>query len=58
MIKQNNNTLYLSIASIALISIIMLGSFVVSFNVLDILYLISFIIFLIIYRVNRRKKNN
>ena len=57
MTKQNRSTYYLSMTSIILVLIIMLGSFVVSFNVLDIVYLMSFIIFLRIYKINSHRKN-
>ena len=53
MTKQND-IYYLSITSVVLILIVMIGSFVVSFNVLDILYVIFFIVFLIIYKINSR----
>lgn len=53
MSEQDKNTKSLVRYSIVCVTMCMLGSFVVSLNILDLLYLLFFLSFVIIYRLNK-----
>jgi hypothetical protein len=56
MTKQDKNTHLLAHYSIAFILLALLGNIVVSFKIIDLLYLICFCSFLCIYKINSRKE--
>lgn len=54
MTKQDKNTRSLALSSILFVILTLLGSIVVSFKIIDLVYLIYFCSFLCIYKINSR----